>query len=821
MKRMVVLLLLLALTAKVIAQGQPTDGYYEANKIPWGGYFLPTTKDQLVSGEEYRLYPGPLPKLFHVLGWDPLHPGIDTELLVHVIRDGPNWFGICNGWAVASIKFPEPQGLVAKGVKFFPGDVKAILTSIHKANQTNFIGSQDTELGGLSAESFEQILSSRLGQGEAVIFDEDYTEEVWNYPVAAYERKSNTDGMWTYVTTTVYYAAIIFMTESDKTGLPIFNPADYYYRYKTDTRQEYEWLGESVLNHPGRAWLGLKPYHTGAWLLLSNHFFNLENYQYLVDQSLAPDHKVDIYEPNQSMAAAFPLKSEMVLASLLDGDDDFYLLDLSEGEPLNLTLEVYDGDPMNLTILDGNGTALLQQSSISNFDFSQFLTSSPARATYYIKLTAVEEADAESYYKLLFPRQVSSFTVVPNVASSFDQYDLLAVNTRASANALGGGALDTSLELATYGSYHASALGGGESFRASNRTVWVETAFHDGEIEKKYYRDHAMALYTVPHLTFKNGWDTRLDLHALDPGTPVWLAVHGSNGGLIERVGISFGAGNRFQGSLAEALSPQSRQGGAWFRLETDPANHLRGVVSFVNGAGAAIKIDIEGRPRIGELIVFNLKSTRDGSTGIALVNTSELENEVLYSLEDKNGTVRGEGVMVLPPGGKWLATVAALSDVNVNDEMTLYLHAQFKVEGLVIQHQRSPNLFYGHRILSKELDQLDESLIALPEDRNLSSFVFANYNTQNIHVLFEGFAEDGSLQGRFNIEIGNALRFQEMRLVPLTQILQNGVGIKDLDAITHFRLTSKQPVFMFELIGEAGTVTPMSVHLPLLYDNP
>ena len=813
LKYLVAIIFGLLLSCPLLAWQGVSDGYFQAGKVPWNSSYLPTIKDTLVHGEDYRGYPGPLPKLFLALGLDASHPGIDTELLQHVDREVPRWYGSCNGWAVSAIRYEEPLPLVVNGIKFLTGDLKALLTAIHKDNSVTFYGTQDPVNGGLSAESFEEILFERVaGQETSIVFDIDISNEVWNYPVIGFWRESESVGEWTEVKVTVRYPRLIPLRDS--VGEPSYYDLDYFYRYKTATRSDYQWMEESLLDHPKRAWLNRKPYYEEMWLLLSNHFYDMSLYRQLEEMAADRVYRHDLFEPNNSLLDAKAIRGELIMGSLLLGDEDFYSFELNASEQLRFHFKVYDGPPLYLVFLDENGTELSIETQTVD---DEFVFEAPTKGSYALRIWVDQPNPSDAFYQLVFDEDLSSYSANPNVVDSLDFFELTAINTRNQEGVFSGESLQ---KLPAYGAHVVAPTSDVRRFRSSQRTVWAETKKSQNSCEKRYYRDHELDLpYLVPHISLKNGWDTKLSLHA-ETGEPVFLEVFNAAGDRLERVFIPLDDHLSFSGSL-KLLLTNSQADCAWLRLNTVPENRLHGTVSFVNGLQTEIKLDIKSSPRIGELLVFDLKAEGQGGTGLAVVNVSRVDNEVLYRLKNKEDEIHAEGRLMLKPGEKWLTTVKGLGGPSLSKEFTLFLHTQYPVDCLVIQHQAQPYRVYGHRLFSEELDQLQETYISVPENWDWSSLMFANYNLARVHVLFEGFSADGTLQGRFNIELGNPLDYREIRFAPLSQIFQNGVDIKDLDAITHLRATSRFPLYGMELFGDPATTNPMAVPLPNVFENP
>jgi len=798
------------------AQIVPQDGNFKVNKIPWNGPYLPSTQNQLVKGENYNGYPGPIPKLFYALGLDADHPVVDFHSLAIVKRDAPLWYGMCNGWAVAANYYDEPDTIIANGVKFFVGDHKAILISIFKDTSLTVFGREDPVYGGISAESFEQVLFDRVAdKGLPLIFDVDISDQVWNYPVASFKRQSVQNGDWTEVKVTVTYPSLIPLGDVRGTFLP--NDIDYYYRYLTATRSSYEWMPFSQDEHPQRAWIPRENFHAGQALVTANHYYNLETYNELLALSQAENNKVDLQEPNDDSETAFPLDSELVMGSLLPGDVDYYRLKLVEYEKLLVQFKVYDGPPVYLQVLNSAGDVIQDQHSMTNLAFNIRI---PYSGDFYFKITPETEGATESYYQITFPEDSGTMELTDFNGMAEPRTVVRAINTTTEPSEVG---LNPLTSIPPRGSLDFEAPGEPVRIFSTGRTVWSEVISEDNAIlSKKYYRDHVPRMpYIVPHLTCRNGWKTRYDLFRSNPEEPVYLQIHDHMGLVLQSAEIPFMEEGRASGGLDTLFSPEVLANGAWVSFETAQSNLLKGNLIFVNGSGIPVSIDIGSSPRFGHMRVFDLKSSDKGGTGIALVNTSGTENEIVYELNASNGARKAHGIFRLEPGQKWLTTVAALSNEPVANTDVFHVFSQFEVETLVIQLERNPEVLYGHRILSDVLDQFKETYLSIPADHDKAYYLFANYNDAPLHVLFEGYDANGVRQGRFNIDLGRALQRGEVRKASLNQIFANGVDRPDLDAITYFRVTCLQPIMALEFVGDLNDEAPLAVLPVNIFEAP
>ncbi len=119
----------------------------------------------------------------------------------------PFWTGICDGWASASILFPEPtRAVVLNGVTFSVQDIKALLSLVQTSAPWRTVSlacKASDELGGIGYDpsgrpiapecrdtnpgTFHVLLGNYLGiRGRSFVEDRTFDAQVWNQPLAGY-----------------------------------------------------------------------------------------------------------------------------------------------------------------------------------------------------------------------------------------------------------------------------------------------------------------------------------------------------------------------------------------------------------------------------------------------------------------------------------------------------------------------------------------------------------------------------------------------------------------------------------------------------------
>ena len=137
----------------------------------------------------------------------------------------PNWIGLCNGWAAATVRNDgEPRTFEhtlknGKKMTFYSSDIKALLAYYearfvspnvlpsYMGKRCNSRDSSLPECSGMNPGAFHLALANRIGiQQKAFVMDLDRTYQVWNHPVYAYDSKLEEISEREYkASTTVWY----------------------------------------------------------------------------------------------------------------------------------------------------------------------------------------------------------------------------------------------------------------------------------------------------------------------------------------------------------------------------------------------------------------------------------------------------------------------------------------------------------------------------------------------------------------------------------------------------------------------------------------
>lgn len=204
----------------------------------------------------------------------------------------PEWFGICDGWAVASVLMPEPKRTVRAQTPFgftidlYPADMKAMLsyffakTRLHYRAVGGRCNAQTIELDAngrpiraecrdLNPATLHLALDELIArQNRPIILDLQPGYEVWNYPISAYEmaysnmRQLSQEPQYQHAAPGTVYLVDV-KVQLQKTALvqphyqpsqPLISSEELRYTLELDAWQRViggEWISK---NHPDFLW---------------------------------------------------------------------------------------------------------------------------------------------------------------------------------------------------------------------------------------------------------------------------------------------------------------------------------------------------------------------------------------------------------------------------------------------------------------------------------------------------------------------------------------------------------------------------------------
>ncbi|MCG8583489.1 MAG: hypothetical protein MI757_02115 [Pirellulales bacterium] len=117
----------------------------------------------------------------------------------------PHWSGHCNGWATASIRHAQPtKNVTRNGVVFTPSDIKSLLAEVYTFTDTAFLGGAYDSV--INPAALHVSLTNWVGRKDhPIAMERSPGEEIWNFPIYAYNTKSSKRGNHVDVRVTMLY----------------------------------------------------------------------------------------------------------------------------------------------------------------------------------------------------------------------------------------------------------------------------------------------------------------------------------------------------------------------------------------------------------------------------------------------------------------------------------------------------------------------------------------------------------------------------------------------------------------------------------------
>ena len=347
---------------------------YEADYVPWSGYWWPFTAGGLATGTGYRGTPSPLSKYDYAVADTYYGPARNYGFNYYYDKNALSWEGMCFCWAAASILEPEPvhNGIYNETV-FYVGDKKGILTAAyHGVLYNSFSAATPTD--------FHAVLEEFIrNQKIPVIINLGFDEEIWNYPVYQYESEFRQNGDTRHYTTKITYAGngvspdYIGTFEASST---------YYYYFKLGANgsiTESGWEDESITNHPVTAY---EPYGT----VPQNPGLDYETVKEIV---LAED---DRFENNDTIENAVSVSSGRY--TLLAMDNDFFKISMKKGDQLDIRFD--SGDDEDMIFRSYTPERLLIQETVGT---SAQVVEADKTGDYFIE-AVFADSDSDNDYRL-------------------------------------------------------------------------------------------------------------------------------------------------------------------------------------------------------------------------------------------------------------------------------------------------------------------------------------------------------------------------------------------------------------------------------------
>jgi len=298
---------------------------YQADDMPWSGYWWPKTEGGLVTGNDYRGHPAPLEKYDYVVTGSYDGPATEFGWKNHYDPQALSWAGLCFCWSAASILEPEPvhKGIY-KGTVFRVGDKKGLLTAA-------YLGTLYNSYPIDAPADFHRLLEDFIAaQKTPIIMDLGTNGESWNFPVFKYETDYVQEGNVRHYTTAIYY--VVDQVDPDIIGAQILSNTHFYY-FVSDVEgniTESGWENGSGEYPPINA---SEPFGTEC----QNPGLSYEKVKEIVNTA-----GTDAFEDNDAFESASLLTTWNY--NLSATDSDYFKVLMKKGNRLNIRVE---GDPQD------------------------------------------------------------------------------------------------------------------------------------------------------------------------------------------------------------------------------------------------------------------------------------------------------------------------------------------------------------------------------------------------------------------------------------------------------------------------------------------
>jgi hypothetical protein len=351
---------------------------YQADHIPWSGYWWPYSNGGLSTGSDYRGHPAPLEK-YHLLR-DGKMTGDALEWYNerYYNPEAPAWHGLCGDWARAAcyeniVFYPSSEN----NIIFRVGDKKGLLTLAHNSDLS------EREAGSRPDVFHRWLLSYIRDQRLPFMFDLDPGEEGWSYALYRYDMQSTVQLGRESVTVTIYFADDFVHPDIMGTQTQI---KTYTYDLIVDGNGRItggQWTGSSVDDHPD----GLT-----FPVVIGNQCPGLD-----YDEVLRISKSRDDYLEN----GVTPVDIGPGTYNLILMDEDIYRIGCGTGDEVTLSIQKQNGSAENIHVIvkDSLGQEIRVQDVGTKTPFNMRLTA--VHPPYFVSLSQTDYTDPNIYTLIL------------------------------------------------------------------------------------------------------------------------------------------------------------------------------------------------------------------------------------------------------------------------------------------------------------------------------------------------------------------------------------------------------------------------------------
>lgn len=364
---------------------------FEADNVPWSGYWWPFRYGGLITGKDYRGNPAPLEKYELYLRGAAAGPSVTWFRDRYYDPGALPWTGLCGSWArAAAYDHLEILPASIDNIIFRVGDKKGLLTIAHDQDLSERGDGSDP------AQFHYWLLNYIRDRRKAFIADLDPGIEKWNYPIFKYDMTRISFGAKESIQVTIYYADD--NVHPDYIGTVVQEETYTYDIYLDDQGRilRGEWTGRSVTMHPQQMFASILPdpgtdtidYPTVLQIASTNDDF-LENADQYAELSNGTYHLILL-------------------------DPDRYWIPCRAGDRIRLTVQKVIGSrfAFEAVVKDADGKILNSGTVDKDLELNLFLES--ATPGLFLELSQTDYSDP-NIYTVIVDRFTSASQSVPYV----------------------------------------------------------------------------------------------------------------------------------------------------------------------------------------------------------------------------------------------------------------------------------------------------------------------------------------------------------------------------------------------------------------------
>ncbi len=614
---------------------------FEADYVPWSGYWWPKVHGGLVTGADYRGHPAPFEKYDYVTSGTYYGPATRYGWKHHLDDDALLWEGLCFCWAAASVMEPEPvHGGIYKGTVFRVGDKKGLLTAA-------YFGTLYNQYPIDTPVDFHGVLENFIGdQKTPVIIDLGTHGESWNYPVFKYDTDFVQEGNIRHYTTTISYVGDD--VPPDIVGAQV-STRTYYYYFELDENGNItasNWENESIDFPPIVAY---EPFGTDI------HNTGLD---YDIVREIA-DTVDDPYEENNTFESAAYLPNGQY--TVMGLDSDYFKVELRQGNTLDIRLlaesDVYlrtygpAGDLLYETLAPEDQIVLKDELS---------------EGTYFFEITPLE-AYKEPVYELFLHHHLSHSAIFPIHPSGQWATGITLFHPFSNPNVQGDRAIITMMgsdgdpRISHYNEIMPRHLLGmlGEDFSLSPQTgteyvriesdvpLWgLQITSAKEELmsgANLFPLEKASASLFFPRLDRWNGWKTSFGI--INTGSQreeIRRTAYGPDGEVLTSDITDIAPGQKLEDdtfSIPVLVSGSKSMGVSTISGSACLSGYIRFITPSDSKERGLVALDTETGP---DLVVPHIASNADWWTDISVMNTGDEDSPLTFLAYDGEGNQIG-----------------------------------------------------------------------------------------------------------------------------------------------------------------------------------